>query len=221
MYSISEEDYLGTIYRYRDESGEIKANVIADKMDISNAAVTDMLKKLAKRKLVLYAPYKPIRFTKRGEEMAGKLIRRHRIWEIFLHRIVGMPWEKVHDEAERLEHNASDDLINRMEEMDPFPEYDPHGDPIPAKNGDMPLPRKLSKLSESKANDVVTVKRVIDFDEEFLRYITKIGIGIGTAIQIVEKREFDLSLGILVAGKEYSVSGKAAENIFVEKKKAK
>lgn len=221
MYSISEEDYLGTIYRYRDESGEIKANVIADKMDISNAAVTDMLKKLAKRKLVLYAPYKPVRFTKRGEEMAGKLIRRHRIWEIFLHRIVGMPWEKVHDEAERLEHNASDDLINRMEEMLNFPEYDPHGDPIPAKNGDMPLPRKLIKLSESKAIDVVTVKRVIDFDEEFLRYITKIGIGIGTVIEIVEKREFDLSLGILIAGKEYSISGKIAENVFVEKKKAK
>ncbi|MBI2416329.1 MAG: metal-dependent transcriptional regulator [Ignavibacteriales bacterium] len=127
MYSISEEDYLGTIYRYRDDSGEIKANVIADKMEISNAAVTDMLKKLAKRKLVFYAPYKPVRFTKRGEELAGQLIRRHRIWEIFLHRIIGMPWEKVHDEAERLEHNASDDLINRMEEMLNFPEYDPHG----------------------------------------------------------------------------------------------
>lgn len=219
MYSTSEEDYLGTIYRYRDLSGDIKANVIAEKLDISSAAVTDMLKKLAKRKLIAYEPYKPIRFTKRGEEMAGKLIRRHRIWEIFLHQVVGLPWEKVHEEAERLEHNASDDLINRMEELLNFPEYDPHGDPIPSKNGEMPLPRKLIKLSDAHADDIVTVKRVIDFDQDFLRYITKIGIGIGSVVLITEKRVFDSSLGIIIAGREFSISEKIAENIFVEKKK--
>lgn len=217
MNTVSEEDYLGVIYRYRDEAGDIKANVIAEKMEISNAAVTDMLKKLAKRKLIIYAPYKPIRFSKKGEELAGKLIRRHRIWEIFLHQVVGLPWEKVHAEAERLEHNASDELINRLEEILNFPEFDPHGDPIPAKNGDVLRPRKLEKLADIDIMEPVSVKRVIDFDPDFLHYITRMGIGIDTRIMITEKRAFDASLGISVEGKEHSISEKIADNIFVER----
>ena len=146
MSSISIENYLSIIYKYRNEAGGIKGNVIAEKLHISNSAVTDMLKKLAKAKLIEYTPYKEIRLTETGESSALNLVRRHRIWEIFLHLIVKLPWEMVHEEAERLEHHSSDELINRLDEMLNFPEFDPHGAPIPGKDGDIPKQKKTEKI---------------------------------------------------------------------------
>src|SRR5690606_22671938 len=118
MQNISKEDYLSAIFKYREKDGTIKANQIAEKLSISNAAVTDMLKKLAKDGLVNYKRYQGIRLTEDGEEYAKNMVRRHRIWEVFLHQVVGMPWDKVHEEAHNLEHSASDELIDRMEEID-------------------------------------------------------------------------------------------------------
>lgn len=115
MKNISKEDYLSTIFKYSDKAGLIKANQIADKLMISSAAVTDMLKKLSKDGYVDYEKYKGIKLTRNGGDYARSMVRRHRIWELFLHQIVGIPWDKVHDEANNLEHSASDDLINRME----------------------------------------------------------------------------------------------------------
>src|SRR5690606_2599676 len=133
MKNISKEDYLSAIYKFRDENGEIKPNLIAETLEISNAAVTDMLRKLSTDGFVVYKKYKGIKLTSEGENYAKNMVRRHRIWEVFLHQIVGLPWDKVHDEAHNLEHSSSDELINKMEEMLDFPEFDPHGDPIPGK----------------------------------------------------------------------------------------
>ena len=152
MQNISKEDYLGIIYKCKDENGEIKPNVIAEKLHISNAAVTDMLKKLSRDGHIIYEKYKGIRLTNSGGEYARNMVRRHRIWEVFLNQIVGLPWDKVHDEANRLEHSGSDELINRLEEMLEFPEYDPHGDPIPSKEGKIPRLRKHVQLAELKCN---------------------------------------------------------------------
>jgi len=127
-----------------------------------------MLKKLAKDGLVDYKPYKGIQLTAEGESYARNMVRRHRIWEIFLTRIVGMPWDKVHEEANRLEHSSSDDLINRMEEMLDYPEYDPHGDPIPSKSGKMPKLKKHRPLSDLNEGESGRVIRVNDFDQKFL-----------------------------------------------------
>lgn len=219
MQNISKEDYLGIIYKCKDENGEIKPNVIAEKLHISNAAVTDMLKKLSRDGHIIYEKYKGIRLTNSGDEYARNMVRRHRIWEVFLNQVVGLPWDKVHDEANRLEHSGSDDLINRLEEMLEFPEYDPHGDPIPSKEGKIPRLRKHVQLAELKSGQIGTVIRVNDFDDQFLSYITKLGIKLREPILVKEKRKFDKSLQIIVKGKPINISGKVAENIFVELKR--
>ncbi len=216
MQNISKEDYLGVIYKSQDENNLVKQNLIAEKLEVSGAAVSDMLKKLAKDGLINYEKYKEISLTKSGESYARNIVRRHRIWEVFLNQIIGLPWEKVHDEAHRLEHSSSDELINRMEEMLKFPAYDPHGDPIPSKTGKVPKVRKNVPLSILNKGDKGKVIRVNDFDEKFLSYISEIGITLNEIISIDEKRSFDKSLKINVKAHSFNISERLAQNVFVE-----
>jgi len=218
MRNISKEDYLSIIFKNLSPEGEIKPNIIASKLAVSNAAVTDMLKKLAKDGLVIYERYKGIQLTTEGENYARNMVRRHRIWEVFLNQIVGMPWDKVHDEANRLEHSSSDELINKLEEMLDFPEYDPHGDPIPSKSGKIPKLKKHRPLSELKEGDSGKVIRVNDFDEKFLEYITELGIKLNEKITIKGKRTFDKSMEIVIKNKHWNISEKLAKNVFIEVK---
>jgi DtxR family Mn-dependent transcriptional regulator len=216
MSNISKEDYLSAIYKYRDEDGGIKPNTIAGKLGISNAAVTDMLRKLSREGYVDYKKYRSVTLTEKGKTYARNMVRRHRIWEVFLNQVVGMPWDKVHDEAHRLEHSSSDELINRMEEMLEFPEYDPHGDPIPSKEGKLPKLRKNIPLTRLREGETGKVIRVNDFDEGFLVYIAEIGITLNELIEIKTIRNFDKSMLINVGGKHKNISRKLAENVFVE-----
>ena len=216
MKNVSKEDYLSVIYKTADSNGVIKANQIADKLNISGAAVTDMLRKLSKEGFVDYKRYKGIKLTKSGEDYARSMVRRHRIWEVFLHQIVGLPWDKVHNEAENLEHSSSDELINRLEEMLDYPEFDPHGDPIPSKEGRVPKLRKNIPLSLMKEGESGKVVRVNDFDKSFLVYISDIGIELNEIISLIEVRSFDQSMHIKVKGKDWNISRKLAENVFVE-----
>lgn len=216
MATVSKEDYLSVIFKNLDDKNEVKANVIAEKLSISNAAVTDMLKKLSNEDLVIYEKYKSIKLTENGFLYAKNMVRRHRIWEMFLHQVVGIPWDKVHEEAEKLEHSSSDYLINKIEEMLNFPEFDPHGDPIPAKDLKLPKQKKSVKLSLMKINQKGRVVRVNDFDNEFLSYISKIGIELNAKLKVKEIREFDKSMHILVGNKDWNISQKIADNIFIE-----
>jgi DtxR family Mn-dependent transcriptional regulator len=216
MPNISKEDYLSAIYKYRDENGSIKPNIIADKLGISNAAVTDMLRKLSREEYVNYEKYRSITLTEKGKTYARNMVRRHRIWEVFLNQVVGMPWDKVHDEAHRLEHSSSDELIDKMEEMLEFPEYDPHGDPIPTKQGRVPKLKKNIPLTLLKEGEKGKVIRVNDFDEGFLVYIAEIGITLNELIEMKAVRDFDKSMLINVGGKDFNISRKLAENVFVE-----
>lgn len=216
MANISKEDYLSAIYKYQDENNEIKPNLIAEKLQISNAAVTDMLRRLSKEDYVNYERYKKITLTEKGKAYARNMVRRHRIWEVFLNQIIGMPWDKVHDEAHRLEHSGSDDLINRMEVMLEFPEYDPHGDPIPSKEGKVPKLKKNIPLNSLKEGECGKVVRVNDFDEGFLVYIAEIGIKLNVLIQMKTIRSFDKSMLINIDGKDLNISRLLAENVFVE-----
>jgi DtxR family transcriptional regulator, Mn-dependent transcriptional regulator len=215
MKNISKENYLSVIYKSADSNGEIKANQIAEQLNISAAAVTDMLRKLAKEGYVDYKRYKGAKLTNSGEEYARNMVRRHRIWELFLHQIVGLPWDKVHNEAHNLEHSASDELINKMEEMLDYPEFDPHGDPIPDRNGKMPKLNLGTPLSKVEPGNIVKVNRVHDFDSSFLQYISKIGIELNKEITVVDSLEFDHSLLVKIDKKETSISNKVASNIFV------
>ncbi len=215
MKNISKEDYLSTIYRHRNNEGGIKATQLAEQLEISNAAVTDMMKKLSRDGLVNYARYKGIKLSKQGESYARNMIRRHRIWELFLQRIVGMPWDKVHDEAEQLEHSSSDELINRLEEMLEYPQFDPHGDPIPDKNGMLPKQKKMIPLSMIKTGEMVEVVRVNDFDNDFLNYLSGIGIKLNKKLIIKDVLNFDKSMLIEIDGSEINISNTIAANIFV------
>lgn len=216
MNNISKEDYLSIIFKYKDTEGQIKSTIIADKLDISQAAVSDMLKKLSKDKLIHYEKYKGIKLTTKGEDYARNMVRRHRIWEVYLYRVIGLPWNKVHDEAHRLEHSSSDELVDRLEELLNFPEYDPHGDPIPSKTGKMPKVKKHLPLSDLKEGEAGLVVRVNDFDNKFIAYISELGIALNEKITVKEVRTFDGSLLILVKGKPWNISNKLAQNVFVE-----
>ena len=216
MQNISKEDYLSVIYKYRDDNGEIKANRIAEKLSISNAAVTDMLKKLASEGYIIYQKYKGIKLSELGRNYARNMVRRHRIWEVFLNQIVGVPWDKVHDEAHNLEHSASDELINRLEEMLDFPEFDPHGDPIPGKDGTLPRQKKSVPLSKLEKNEKGIVIRVNDFDNNFLNYISQIGVDLKKEILIKDVLEFDHSMLVRIDEKDTNISNTIAANIFVE-----
>ena len=215
MKNISKEDYLSTIYRHRNNEGGIKATQLAEQLEISNAAVTDMMKKLSRDGLVNYARYKGIKLSKQGESYARNMIRRHRIWELFLQRIVGMPWDKVHDEAEQLEHSSSDELVNRLEEILDYPQFDPHGDPIPDKNGMLPKQKKMIPLSMIKTGEMVEVVRVNDFDNDFLNYLSGIGIKLNKKLIIKNVLNFDKSMLIEIDGSEINISNTIAANIFV------
>lgn len=217
MINISQEDYLTTIYRNLNEEGEIKPNILASKLEISNAAVTDMLRKLSRDGFVNYKKYKSIKLTKEGELYAKNMLRRHRIWEVFLNQKLGMPWDKVHDEAEKLEHSSSDELINLLEGFLGFPEFDPHGFPIPDKNGKIKKTKSVKSIAELNQNDLAIVSRVNDDVKNLLSYITKIGVTLGKEILIKDKLEYDGSVLIMINNKEISISNVIASNIFVEK----
>lgn len=216
MKNISKEDYLSEIYKNENPDGQIRANLIAEKLRVSNAAVTDMLKKLKSEGHIKYKPYRGIELTEQGRELARNMVRRHRIWEVFLHQIVGLPWDKVHEEAHHLEHSGSDELINKMEEMLNFPEFDPHGDPIPSKKGFVPKQRRNVALTALNENQKGVVVRVNDFDSKFLNYISKIGVKLNKEIKVCEVLNFDKSILVKIDNKQINLSHTIAKNIFVE-----
>lgn len=217
MINISQEDYLTAIYRNIDGAGEIKPNLLASKLEISNAAVTDMLRKLSRDGFVDYQKYKSIKLTKEGESYAKNMLRRHRIWEVFLNQTLGMSWDKVHDEAEKLEHSSSDELINLLEEFLEYPKVDPHGYPIPDKNGKIKSTKTVVAITELKENDSAKILMVNDDVKNLLSYVTKIGITLGKEIKIKGILDYDGSVLILMDEKEVNLSNKIASNIFVEK----
>jgi DtxR family transcriptional regulator, Mn-dependent transcriptional regulator len=217
MVNVSQEDYLTAIYRNIDDAGEIKPNLLAAKLEISSAAVTDMLRKLSRDGFVDYKKYKSIKLTSEGELYAKNMLRRHRIWEVFLHQTLGMTWDKVHDEAEKLEHSSSDEMINLLEEFLEYPEVDPHGYPIPDKNGKIKKTKYVVPITELRKNDSAKVMMVNDDVKNLLSYLTKIGITLGKEINIKDTLDYDGSVLMLIDKKAVNLSSKIASNIFVEK----
>jgi DtxR family Mn-dependent transcriptional regulator len=218
MPNISKEDYLRVIYKNYTEGSLVTATVIADKLNVSNAAVTDMLKKLAKEKLIKYIPYKGVELLPKGMALAISLARRHRIWETYLHNVIGLPLSMVDSEAENLEHSSSNELVDRLEEILDYPEFDPHGDPIPSKKGRIPKHPKCVPLSELQIDERGFVIRVNDDSNEFIAHLSKLGIKLNMEVKVIEKRSFDNSMLIRVSKKDQSISEKFAQNIFVELK---
>lgn len=217
MINASKEDYLRVIYKSLEESEFVNPTTLAEQLNISNAAVTDMLKKLTREKFISYVPYKGINLLSKGKNEAIKLVRKHRIWETFLYQIVGLPWYQIDEEAEKLEHSSSEDLIDRLEQILNYPDFDPHGHPIPKKDGSIPKQTKSFQLSKVETNKPVIIQKVNDSNKELLKHLYESGLVTGKQIKILEKRSFDNSMLISVDKSQFIISETVGKNIFVEK----
>lgn len=214
MLSYTEENYLKSIYHQsNDGNKEVSTSEIASSLDTSPASVTDMIKKLSAKKLLDYERYRGVRITNSGKLEALKLIRKHRLWETFLVQKLNFSWDEVHEVAEQLEHIKSPHLISQMDKYLGFPKIDPHGDPIPDKDGVI-LEVSKKPLSELELNCIVTIVAVND-SASLLKFLNKIGIVIGSEIEIYDRLEFDGSLEIEINGKKkVFISSEVAENIM-------
>ena len=215
--TLSEENYLKTIYHLTTLlKQEVSTNSIAEKMETKASSVTDMLKKLAEKDLIHYKKYQGVSLTEKGELTAKMIVRKHRLWEVFLVEKLDFSWDEVHDIAEQLEHIKSDKLINKLDDFLGNPTEDPHGDPIPDVNGKIIKKEKLllSDLKENQSGICVGVK---DTSSEFLKYLDKQEIALGSNIKFISKEAFDLSIKIKVNDNELSISNKIANNLYVKK----
>lgn len=216
--TFSEENYLKTIYHLMSvHQNGVSTNAIADRMETKASSVTDMLKKLAEKELVSYKRYQGVLLTAEGLHEAKMIVRKHRLWEVFLVQHLDFRWDEVHDVAEQLEHIQSEMLIDRLDEFLGNPTHDPHGDPIPDASGRIAATEKVL-LSDLQPGAKVICVGVKDSSSEFLKYLDKQQISLGTAIEILEKEEFDQSLHIRTVAGEMVVSHKIAGNLFVRKK---
>ena len=214
--SVTEENYLKSIYSLSLHGANlVSTNAIADYLANSPASVTDMVKKLASKGLVDHIPYRGISLNDEGRRIAVFLIRKHRLWECFLFNKLGFGWDELHEMAEELEHIKSGTLVDRLEEFLGFPKFDPHGDPIPDRDGNTSVEITI-KLNQAPLGKNLLVKSVAD-ESGFLQYLTEIGISIGTRIIIDQRISFDDTLRITIDGqKDQAISPKVAERIYVQ-----
>ncbi|HEU0137831.1 MAG TPA: metal-dependent transcriptional regulator [Flavobacterium sp.] len=216
--TFSEENYIKTIYHLTSQfDSEISTNAIAEMMQTKASSVTDMLKKLSEKKVVTYKRYQGVSLTPEGRLVAKMIIRKHRLWEVFLVDKLDFTWDEVHDVAEELEHIKSEKLINKLDAFLGYPTEDPHGDPIPDSKGQIKKTDKtlLSDLPEKKSAICVGVK---DSSSDFLKYLDKQQIALGSTLEIMEKEAFDGSLTLSVNGTQKNISNKIASNIYVSTK---
>jgi DtxR family Mn-dependent transcriptional regulator len=218
MLTISEENYLKCIFRLSQEAGKkITPTAIAEILAHNSASVVDMIKKLTDKKLIEYNKTTGVKLTEKGHKAALQIVRKHRLWEVFLLQRLGYSWEEVHDIAEQLEHVQHAELADRLDKYLGYPIYDPHGDPIPQVNGKMAKTFKTT-LIEVKEKESCQVTGVKDSSNSFLQYLQKLKIGIGTKITVAEKITFDDSIVINIDNRnKITVSKKFAENILVNK----
>lgn len=212
--SQSKEDYLKNIYHINEEGKKANTGSLASMLSVSPASVSEMVSKLSEQGWIENTPYHGFKLTKEGERISINLIRKHRLLEVFLHQHLNYEWDEVHAEAERLEHVCSDMFINKLEEYLGNPKFDPHGDPIPDKNGRIAA-TKFKLLSAAEPGEYYTIAKVNDSSREILQYLSKIGIKLNSKIQLTEKIEFDGSVVISLGGKKHLLSSKMCEQVFV------
>jgi DtxR family Mn-dependent transcriptional regulator len=216
MFTLSEENYLKAIYHLEEISKKgISTNSIAKKLDTKASSVTDMVKKLSEKKVVIYKKYQGVTLTDFGKKSAAIIIRKHRLWEVFLFEKLNFSWDEVHEIAEQLEHIKSEALIDKLDQFLGFPTIDPHGDPIPDKDGKITKRKKvkLSTLKEQQQSVLLSVKETSD---DFLRYLDKKEIAIGNLIKVITVEPFDKSMQIAIDNKEILITEEVANNLLVK-----
>ena len=217
MLSSTEENYLKAIYKLSEKTADaVSTNAIAARMETSAASVTDMIKRLSEKELVHYEKYKGVRLTENGKQKATLLIRKHRLWETFLVEKLNFSWDEVHPMAEELEHIQSDELVNRLDAFLGNPKFDPHGDPIPDREGNIASNNHIP-LAELAFGGRAVIVGVKDHTPAFLRYVEQLRLVLGTRIAIIEKFEYDQSIRLLVDDtQEVVITQKVSNNLFVK-----
>ena len=218
LNSLSEENYLKAIYKLSERNPEpVSTSALAGFLGMKAASVTDMLQKLAEKKLIRYRKYQGVILTESGKKIALNIIRKHRLWELFLVSRLGFPWDEVHDLAEQLEHIQSEKLVQQLDQYLGKPKFDPHGDPIPDDKGNFSY-QKNYPLSEAKEQVTVTIAGVADHQPAFLQYLQKNGLSLGKKIRVKETTDYDKSMDISLPDSKtlIHISYDVAKNILVK-----
>ncbi len=216
-HTQTEENYLKTIFHFSNADGDlVSTNNIANELGTTPASVTDMIKKLHEKDLVHYTPYKGVTLTKSGRKIALDIVRKHRLWEVFLVQKLNFSWDNIHEVAEELEHIESQELIRRLDAFLGFPRFDPHGDPIPNEEGVI-MERATVCLSDVVAGQTVMLAGVQSTHPPFLQYLDKINLGIGKKLTITDNLPFDNAVQLEIDGKPIVISGSIAEKLLVMK----
>lgn len=218
MLSESMQNYLKAIYAVLEDGQRATTNALADRLGVAAASVTGMLKRLDEMNLIVYEPYQGASLTISGQKIALEVIRHHRLIELYLTSAMGYPWDKVHAEAEKLEHAISEDFEDAMSRALGDPTHDPHGDPIPAKDGTVaPVSRRT--LGDAMAGDAVWVERVRDEDADVLRRLARLGLKPGARVQVANRSDEDGSVTLIVAlggaRTELVIDANLARDVFV------
>lgn len=216
MFSLSEENYLKAIFHLENayKSG-VSTNALAEEMQTKASSVTDMIKRLSDKDLVNYKKYQGVKLSHSGKKAAVEVIRKHRLWEVFLVEKLGFNWDEVHEVAEQLEHIKSEKLTNELDKFLEFPKRDPHGDPIPDAKGNFNVGDRVL-LSSLKIGETGLCVGVKDSSTEFLQYLDKNRISLGKRIEVVEKEDFDQSMLIKMDGNELRISNQISTNLFIK-----
>ena len=216
--SPSIEDYLKTIYRLEQDGGAAQTSTIAEWLGIAPPSVSGMLKRLAESGLVEHVPYRGVTLTRVGHRAAARVVRRHRVIETYLATKLGYDWDSVHEEAERLEHAASDDLIERMVMALGNPQYHPHGAPIPAQDGTMETPQYIP-LTDVSVGETVELRMVSDRSPEMLRYLSSLDLKPGVSFEVLSRQPFRGPINIRLigaSGREHVIGHELAKSLFCD-----
>jgi len=215
MISGAVQDYLKTIYKLQEDNGVVSTSALAEAMEVAAASVTGMVKKLAGLKLVRHNPYQGVTLTKAGEKMALEVIRHHRLLELYLAEALGYSWDKVHEEAERLEHVISEEFEEKIFEALGRPTRDPHGDPIPAKDGTV-VAAEHDRLSDLEPGATGVIRQVSDSDAEMLRYLGTRGLVPNAPVEVLEKAPFNGPVTVKTRETSHVLGRDLAQHIRVE-----
>ena len=213
----AEENYLKAIFKISEkEARAASTNAIAAEMQTTAASVTDMLKRLAEKTLIAYEKYRGVELTGDGNRIATALIRKHRLWEVFLVDKLGFAWDEVHDLAEQLEHVQGNSLVDRLDTFLGHPKFDPHGDPIPDAEGRWAF-RPQALLATLKPGDRGIVTGVEDHSPAFLQYLDQLGLTLGASLELLERFPYDQSVRVRTQNNhEVTLSEKVGQNLYVK-----
>jgi DtxR family Mn-dependent transcriptional regulator len=219
MNSLAEENYLKALFNIADKAGEVNVAELSKTLGLKMPTVTSMMKKLAEKKMVHYESYKPLRLTEKGKKEAGLIIRKHRLTEMFLVEKMKMGWEDVHDIAEQIEHIQSPVFFDKMDELLDFPKLDPHGSPIPDRNGKV-TSKDYKKLTDCQAGETVKLAAVINTSSAFLKFLNKRQLRLGLKMKIKAIEPFDRSITISYGKNQLEIlSVIVSERLLVENNK--